>query len=159
MLAIPRIILILVMLTSVVSGQAGTASKGGSIRLEKPEVRRRSNTQILSPEYRRIVSILESDFHLELNFSELRDEYEGALKNNHALKFETVITAYIAAEQQSPSSATNDGEAVVRALKPARNNLALALQRVFSLTEEQAKDRAEEAVERYKQAVLQARRH
>jgi flagellar hook-basal body complex protein FliE len=68
-----------------------------------------------------------------------------------------VIIAYIAAEQQSHASENDYGKALVQALKPAGNNLAKALQRVFSLTEEQAKSQAHDATERYKEAERQAR--
>src|ERR1051325_1283710 len=152
MIALSRFVLDLAVSISIVyAQQGGTASRGGILRLEKPVSVHRQNVQTLAALYRPIVRLL------DLNFTELLDEYEAARKDNQGLKFERVITAYIAAEQHSPSSETDYGKKVVDALKPARNDLALALQRVFSLTEEQAKSRAHEAVGRYKEAERQAR--
>jgi hypothetical protein len=159
MIAISRFALFLAVSSSIVCAQqAGSASKGGSIRLEKAERAPRSNLQTLAALYRPLVRQLDVSYKINLNFTELVDEYDAARKTNRDIKFETVIIAYIAAEQQS-SSENDPGKAVVQALKPARNNLALALQRVFSLTEEQAKSQAREAVDRYKEAERQVRRH
>lgn len=152
MVGISRSVIILALSSSIVfAQQPGTASKGGSFRVEKAEPRRHENLETMAATYRPIVRLL------DLNFTELMDEYHEARKDNSGLKFESVITAYIATEQCSASSGTDYGKAVVQALKPAHNNLAVALQRVFSLTKEQAKVQAREAAERYKQAERQVR--
>jgi hypothetical protein len=127
--------------------------------LEKPDPGRRTNLQTLAALYRPLVRQLNVIYKIELNFTELLDEYEAARKNNRDIKFEMVILAYIAAEQQSSLSESDYGKAIVQALKPARNNLAVALQQVFSLSEEQAKSQAHDAIERYKEAERQARQH
>lgn len=149
-----RYALVLAVSSSIVSGhQGGTGSKGGSLRVERPEPGLRTNSKTLAGLYRPVVR------QLDLNFTELMDDYEAARKSNRDIKFETVIIAYVAAEQQSHSSENDYGKALVQALKPAGNNLAKALQRVFSLTEEQAKSQAHDATERYKEAERQARQH
>lgn len=146
-----RFALILAVSGSVVFGQQpGAGSRGGSLRLEKPEAGHRANLKTLAAFYRPVVRILAEKFSVDLNFTELIDEYEATRKDNPRLKFETVITAYIAAEHSS--SFEIDGKAVVHALKSAGNNLALALQRVSSLTGKQAKSQAQQATEIYKQA-------
>ena len=154
MSAIFRLALVLAVSSSIVFGQqGGTASKGGSVRVERPEPGVRTNSKTLAALYRPVVR------QLDLNFTELMDDYQAARRSNRDIKFETVIIAYIAAEQQSESSENDYGKAVVQALESARNNVAKALQRVFSLTEEQAKSRAHDAVERFKEAERQARQH
>ena len=156
MIAMFRLALVLALSSSIVCGQqAGTANKGGSIRLEKPEPGHRTNLKALAALYRPVVRQLDVLYKIDLNFTELMDEYEASRKDNRDVKFETVIIAYIAAEQQPPASENDYGKAIVQALKPSRNNLALALQRVFSLTEEQAKAQVQEATDRYKEAKRQ----
>jgi hypothetical protein len=132
--------------------KGGTAAKGGSHSIERPPRQRRSNLKTLAARYRPIVS------QLDLTFSELVDVFDAARKDNPGLKFETVITAYIAAESHSTQSQIEDGKKVVDALSAAHNNLALALQRVFSLSEEQAAEEARAAVARFKEAERQAAR-
>jgi poly(3-hydroxybutyrate) depolymerase len=152
MIALSRLLLVLVVSASIICAQrGGTASRGGSLRLEKPVSVHRQNLQTLAVLYRPIVRLL------DLNFTELVEEYEAARKHNQRLKFQTVITAYVATEQHSFSSGIDYGKKVVDALKSSRNDLALALQRVFSLTGDQAKSQAHEAVERYNEAERQAR--
>lgn len=129
--------------------QGGTASKGGSIRLEKPS-QRPANNKVRSVYYRRIAR------SLNLNPSEVAAAYDDARKQNPALKFEMVIMAYWAAEQHSTSNQLEDGKKVVDALRLTRNSLALALRQVYSLTEEQAKDEERKAITEYNEAERKA---
>ena len=136
----------------IAQGQkGGTAAKGGSFRIETPERNAKPSDKPMY--YRRVVSVL------NLNFAELEGLYlEARDKGNVRLKFETVIKAALAAERSSKDERSDDSQKVVEALSFTNNKLAVALQRVFSLSEREAKDAEAVVTAQYKEAEREAAR-
>lgn len=137
--------------------KGGTAAKGGSLRVEKPQ--RNSKTLGERMGYRRIVYVLERQRDLKLDFAELKELHQSALdKGNVRLKFETVIKASLAAQRHSNDDQFVNTQKVVDALSSTNNNLAAALQRVFSISEREAKAEEVAVTAHYKEAERDAAR-
>jgi hypothetical protein len=141
----------------VLAQKGGTAAKGGSFKVERAAPPRKSGLENQPFYFRPVVNILRGDSILKLDFDDLQEAYVEAQKRNPRLKFETVIKAFIAAERRLPDAGAENGQKIIDKLRATNNNLALALRRAFSLTEQEAKEEERAANVIYDDAARKAR--
>ncbi len=132
--------------------QAGAAAKGGSMARERADYRPSVNRKSQPALYRTVVR------QLGFNLSELEEVFLTARRQNSRLNFETVIKAYIVAEQRAPDAPEEAFRSIVNSLGTARNKLSRTLEHVFALTKDAARATERAADLRYEQAEREAAR-